>query len=384
MRRRTASSTLRGTRNSSVGSPCSREGSTSSMKNGLPSANFVTVSSRFRRTGRSRPRMACSIASICSRSSGPSPISAVSRRRSSSARNWSSSCAASSLRYVSSSTAARLGTARARWTRKSSVVRSLQWTSSMTSSTGSRSSRYCPRAWKSRRLSCSGSRFGSEANPGSRTWSSGSSLRSSKAAEPSSSTSCSSVSCAKWLRSMSCNGPYGSARSCSKQPPWRILKPELAARALSSAARRDLPIPASPATSTACPRPPRAWSRRLINAESSSARPISTGERNLGSIACLPSVRLITRSTPRVVSRAHCGTLKLRPKPPYISEENWIYSFAWHCDAPGRDRSRGPNAVLLRSTECLQDVPWRLCRGGHCVMGSFLDHFWVPRRLSKR
>jgi hypothetical protein len=64
-----------------------------------------------------------------------------------------------------------------------------------------------PERMESRRLPCSGSTVSAATSPGRHTFNSGTNVRSSEAAEPSSSTSCGSVRRAKWLRSMSCSGP---------------------------------------------------------------------------------------------------------------------------------------------------------------------------------
>lgn len=67
--------------------------------------------------------------------------------------------------------------------------------------------------------------------------------------------------------------------SGGKQCPSRRRKPCAVAVAVTSAARRDLPIPASPATRAVCPRPLFAAFINAWRATSCRVRPISTGQR---------------------------------------------------------------------------------------------------------
>ena len=127
-------------------------------------------------------------------------------------------------------------------------------------------------------FSASGSSGGVGCTEGMSRESSGRSLTSSGANAPSNSFNSAAFLGAKKERRASIHGPYGNELSCSEQYPCKIQKCVELARSPSSAARRLLPMPASPASRIQPPAPFCAAWRARSRISISRARPTKTGE----------------------------------------------------------------------------------------------------------
>ena len=94
------------------------------------------------------------------------------------------------------------------------------------------------------------------------------------------------------------SGRTGAAPSAtSRQCPVSTTAPADAARLPSSATRRDLPIPASPPTSTAAEDPAIVASRATIRCRSSSVRPTNHGHDIREAIDHLPAPAITPRAS---------------------------------------------------------------------------------------
>ena len=138
-------------------------------------------------------------------------------------------------------------------------------------------SKKCVRDTKRRRFSCAGSRAGVGLTSGNQRARSGRILINSGATGASERRVASRDSLSSRVRRRSSSGAKGIELSCSKQWPCRKYTCSCSARALTSATRRDLPMPASPDTRRVCPCPLWTCANTRSNDASDSVRPMRMG-----------------------------------------------------------------------------------------------------------